>query len=381
MGIKSISKALLRIIVFLLFILFFLSFNNKIFAHPGNTDSSGCHTCRTNCSSWGLYYGEYHCHEPKDYSPPEIYTPPPSCPLFSYYDSLSDSCKCYSGYVASGDKCISQNEWCQNQFGFNSRYDILSDSCECSYGYVFEDNKCVSGELHCSNRYGYNSSYDSLSESCKCRYGYVFNKSGNRCISEDDWCQEEFGYGSEYDSLEDNCVCSSGYKFDGDECVIDVPVYKPAPRIIQSLPTTIPTSRPIPQKKQIVPTTATTAASEPTQQYTYPYHLQTELKLDDRGEEVKILQSALATDKGLYPEGLVSGFFGQATERAVKRFQKQHGLGEKGLVDKDTIVKFNMVFGDKTVLPTVPSPTNEGKSKGNPVLNFISNLWRILSPW
>jgi len=31
-------------------------------AHPGRTDSSGCHTCRTNCEDWGLEYGEYHCH-------------------------------------------------------------------------------------------------------------------------------------------------------------------------------------------------------------------------------------------------------------------------------------------------------------------------------
>ncbi len=33
-----------------------------VFAHPGRTDSSGCHTCRTNCASWGLSDGEYHCH-------------------------------------------------------------------------------------------------------------------------------------------------------------------------------------------------------------------------------------------------------------------------------------------------------------------------------
>ena len=31
-------------------------------AHPGNTDSSGGHTCRTNCPSWGYSYGEYHYH-------------------------------------------------------------------------------------------------------------------------------------------------------------------------------------------------------------------------------------------------------------------------------------------------------------------------------
>lgn len=36
-----------------------------VFAHPGRTDNSGCHTCRTNCASWGLDAGEYHCHNAK----------------------------------------------------------------------------------------------------------------------------------------------------------------------------------------------------------------------------------------------------------------------------------------------------------------------------
>lgn len=31
-------------------------------AHPGRTDSNGCHTCKKNCAKWGLRYGQYHCH-------------------------------------------------------------------------------------------------------------------------------------------------------------------------------------------------------------------------------------------------------------------------------------------------------------------------------
>lgn len=31
-------------------------------AHPGRTDSNGCHTCKKNCAKWGLSYGQYHCH-------------------------------------------------------------------------------------------------------------------------------------------------------------------------------------------------------------------------------------------------------------------------------------------------------------------------------
>jgi hypothetical protein len=40
------------------------------FAHPGRTDSSGCHTCRTNCASWGISTGEYHCHRSKGVTQP-----------------------------------------------------------------------------------------------------------------------------------------------------------------------------------------------------------------------------------------------------------------------------------------------------------------------
>jgi hypothetical protein len=53
--------------------LFIASFSFVLIAqaHPGRTDASGCHTCRTNCSSWGLGTGEYHCHQAKALPQPE----------------------------------------------------------------------------------------------------------------------------------------------------------------------------------------------------------------------------------------------------------------------------------------------------------------------
>ncbi len=48
-------------------LMFFMS-PNIAFAHPGRTDSNGCHTCKTNCSSWGLNYNEYHCHNGNTYT-------------------------------------------------------------------------------------------------------------------------------------------------------------------------------------------------------------------------------------------------------------------------------------------------------------------------
>jgi len=49
----------------MIFVFAFAAAGQITLAHPGRTDSSGCHTCRTNCPSWGLSYGEYHCHRAK----------------------------------------------------------------------------------------------------------------------------------------------------------------------------------------------------------------------------------------------------------------------------------------------------------------------------
>lgn len=56
------EREMKKIFIIIIFALILFSFNNYCFAHPGNTDSSGGHTCRTNCTDWGLYYGEYHYH-------------------------------------------------------------------------------------------------------------------------------------------------------------------------------------------------------------------------------------------------------------------------------------------------------------------------------
>lgn len=54
-----------------LFVLTIFLLVNSVDAHPGGTDAYGCHTCRTNCPSWGLAYGEYHCHNAKALPQPE----------------------------------------------------------------------------------------------------------------------------------------------------------------------------------------------------------------------------------------------------------------------------------------------------------------------
>lgn len=66
-----------KIIGVLLFVIFFFSISASGLAHPGRTDGSGGHTCRTNCTEkWGLNYGEYHYHNGgSDSSSPSVSQP------------------------------------------------------------------------------------------------------------------------------------------------------------------------------------------------------------------------------------------------------------------------------------------------------------------
>jgi len=66
-----------------------------------------------------------------------------------------------------------------------------------------------------------------------------------------------------------------------------------------------------------------------------------QLSIGMTSEEVKRLQEILATDPDVYPEGLITGYFGRLTEKAVKRFQKKVCLEEVGLVGPKTLAKIN----------------------------------------
>lgn len=72
--VRKITPRLLRgnLLVLIVSVVLGLLFGPEtIFAHPGRTNSAGCHTCRTNCQNWGLSYGEYHCHRSKGLPQPE----------------------------------------------------------------------------------------------------------------------------------------------------------------------------------------------------------------------------------------------------------------------------------------------------------------------
>jgi len=66
-----------------------------------------------------------------------------------------------------------------------------------------------------------------------------------------------------------------------------------------------------------------------------------QLRLGMTGDDVKLLQETLATDPEIYPEGLVTGYFGRLTEKAVKRFQQKMGVEQVGSVGPKTLSKIN----------------------------------------
>lgn len=95
-------------------------------------------------------------------------------------------------------------------------------------------------------------------------------------------------------------------------------------------------------------TTQTQAVTTPTGN-TSKYVFTRTLDVGSKGDDVKALQSFLAKDKTIYPEGLVTGLFGPATKRAVGRFQVKYGLVKNtwdaayGFVGTKTRAKLNSV--------------------------------------
>jgi len=75
-----------------------------------------------------------------------------------------------------------------------------------------------------------------------------------------------------------------------------------------------------------------------------------QLEIGSRGTDVGSLQTFLARDVTLYPEGLVTNYFGNLTSSAVARFQTRNGLPSVGRVGPMTLPVINaqMALGMNT---------------------------------
>ncbi|MDD3808371.1 MAG: peptidoglycan-binding protein [Candidatus Pacebacteria bacterium] len=79
------------------------------------------------------------------------------------------------------------------------------------------------------------------------------------------------------------------------------------------------------------------------------YNFNRDLKRGDQGEDVFNLQSILAQDSNIYPEGVVNGVFDLATYKAVIRFQRSIDIyPQTGIVDYKTREYLNQSYGGQT---------------------------------
>ena len=73
------------------------------------------------------------------------------------------------------------------------------------------------------------------------------------------------------------------------------------------------------------------------------------------GDEVKQLQEFLKQFPDIYPQGLVTGYFGPLTEAAVRKFQEKQGIESIGVVGPKTLSKLNELItegaGASDVIP------------------------------
>lgn len=116
------------------------------------------------------------------------------------------------------------------------------------------------------------------------------------------------------------------------------------------------------------------------QQQQYIATLQSSLRQGSAGDQVAVLQALLAADPDIYPEGLVSGYFGRLTSEAVKRYQKKNGIEQVGFVGPKTLKKLqehlkNNVLAFDTIVPTASaaSSTSTATSTASTTIVLVKN--------
>lgn len=119
-------------------------------------------------------------------------------------------------------------------------------------------------------------------------------------------------------------------------------------------------------------------------------HAQTltrQLDIGARGTDVSELQTYLAQDSTIYPEGLVTGYFGRLTSAAVSRFQTRNGLPAVGRVGPQTLALLNARMGGTTPGTSVESApiisgivVNLGTSTGTTTPGTVSISWLTHKP-
>ncbi len=108
------------------------------------------------------------------------------------------------------------------------------------------------------------------------------------------------------------------------------------------------------------------------------------LKRGERGDEVRKLQEFLSQFPEVYPIGLITGFYGPATEAAVRKLQARHGIEQVGTIGPKTLQKINELItegaGRSGVIPPgllrtrILSPAADGTSTAPSVISTATQV-------
>ncbi len=103
-----------------------------------------------------------------------------------------------------------------------------------------------------------------------------------------------------------------------------------------------------------------------------------QLDLGETNQSVTHLQEFMSSTPAIYPEQLVTGYYGSLTRNAVIRFQRANGLAQVGRVGPQTLIKINDMIGGNANNNTgadmnAPIFTNVTSNKNNNSLTFSFN--------
>ncbi len=100
-----------------------------------------------------------------------------------------------------------------------------------------------------------------------------------------------------------------------------------------------------------------------------------QLQVGSKGADVSELQTFLAQDSTIYPQGLVTGYFGSLTKSAVANFQSRNGLQAVGRVGPMTLSVINSQIAMGTTMGTAPTIVNNGVNASNntATVNWVTN--------
>lgn len=109
------------------------------------------------------------------------------------------------------------------------------------------------------------------------------------------------------------------------------------------------------------------------QQQQYLATLQSTLRQGSAGEQVAVLQALLAADPDIYPEGLVSGYFGRLTSEAVKRYQKKNGIDQVGFVGPKTLKKLQEHLKNNVLAFDIVPTASAASSTASTTIVLVKN--------